>query len=236
MRLLFMHLGLGYSLRETAARGRAGNLADVSDVALLKRLRNASTFFRQLCLLLLQEQEKQPPAFLMSGLPVRLVDATHVKEPGKTGSIWRMHIAMNLTNLECDYFDVTPAKGQENGETLIRIPIQPGECLMGDRAYGTVAGLAYVSNYGGFSIARIASNFPIEDANGKRVSLLEYMRTLKKPGDCKEWSVHLRHNGQVIPGRLCAIHKSQEAVDKAARKVVNRGKRKQQNVASETVE
>ncbi|MEO5379165.1 MAG: transposase, partial [Magnetococcus sp. DMHC-6] len=39
-----------------------------------------------------------------------------------------------------------------------------------------------------------------------------------------------------IPGRLCAIHKSQEAVDKAARKVVNRGKRKQQNVASETVE
>ncbi|MEO5378069.1 MAG: hypothetical protein H7832_09865 [Magnetococcus sp. DMHC-6] len=68
LRRLFMHLGLGYSLRETAARGRAGNLADVSDVALLKRLRNASTFFRQICLLLLQEQEKQPPAFLMRGL------------------------------------------------------------------------------------------------------------------------------------------------------------------------
>ena len=39
LRVLLIHLADGCSLRETAARARAGDLADVSDVALLKRLR-----------------------------------------------------------------------------------------------------------------------------------------------------------------------------------------------------
>ncbi|MBF0308972.1 MAG: IS4 family transposase [Magnetococcales bacterium] len=236
LQLLFMHLGLGYSLRETAARGQIGNLADVSDVALLKRLRKAGNYFRQLCLALLREQQRQPPDFMTGELPVRLVDATHVKEPGKTGSSWRMHVAIRLSDLECDYFEVTPATGKGTGETFTRIPIQPGECIMGDRAYGRVAGLAYVQNCGGFSVARIASNFPMEDAQGKRIELLDYMRTLKKPGDCKEWPVFIRHEGQVIPDRLCAVYKSQDAVDRASRKVVGRSKRKRQKLSPDTIE
>ena len=39
LRVLLMHLVDGCSLRETAARAQAGGLAQVSDVALLKRLR-----------------------------------------------------------------------------------------------------------------------------------------------------------------------------------------------------
>lgn len=39
LRVLLIHLADGCSLRETVVRARAGNLADVSDVALLKRLR-----------------------------------------------------------------------------------------------------------------------------------------------------------------------------------------------------
>jgi hypothetical protein len=46
LRVLLIHLADGCSLRETAVRARAGRLADVSDVALLKRLRGSGEWFR----------------------------------------------------------------------------------------------------------------------------------------------------------------------------------------------
>ena len=45
LRVLLIHLADGCSLRETAARARAGQLADVSDVALLGRLRGSGEWF-----------------------------------------------------------------------------------------------------------------------------------------------------------------------------------------------
>ncbi len=41
LRTLLIHLGCGHSLRETVVRARQANLADLSDVALLKRLRKS---------------------------------------------------------------------------------------------------------------------------------------------------------------------------------------------------
>jgi len=43
LRVLLMHVGCGYSLRETAVRAKAAGLAEVSDVTLLNRLRQAET-------------------------------------------------------------------------------------------------------------------------------------------------------------------------------------------------
>jgi len=45
LRVLLIHLADGCSLRETVVRARAGNLADISDVALLKRLRGCGAWF-----------------------------------------------------------------------------------------------------------------------------------------------------------------------------------------------
>ena len=41
LRTLLIHLGCGHSLRETVVRARQAHLADLSDVALLKRLRKS---------------------------------------------------------------------------------------------------------------------------------------------------------------------------------------------------
>ena len=49
LRTLLLHVGLGYSLRETVVRARFANWADVSDVALLKRMRNSKQWLRLLC-------------------------------------------------------------------------------------------------------------------------------------------------------------------------------------------
>ena len=49
LRTLLLHLGCGHSLRETAVRARQAQLADLSDVALLKRLKKSSEWLRALC-------------------------------------------------------------------------------------------------------------------------------------------------------------------------------------------
>ena len=46
LRILLIHLAEGCSLRETAVRARQGGLADVSDVAIMDRLRQSEEWFR----------------------------------------------------------------------------------------------------------------------------------------------------------------------------------------------
>jgi len=82
MRTLVLHVARGYSLRETVVRARLARLAQVSDVALLKRFRSAEEWFRTLCVGLLQEQGIEMPQAYPQ-LPLRLVDSTTIKEPAR---------------------------------------------------------------------------------------------------------------------------------------------------------
>jgi hypothetical protein len=47
LRVLLIHLGCGFSMRETVVRARQAELADLSDVALLKRLRKSKEWLYQ---------------------------------------------------------------------------------------------------------------------------------------------------------------------------------------------
>jgi hypothetical protein len=56
-----MHLGCGFSLRETIVRAKNAQLADLSDVAFLKRLRKSRVWPRQLCCSLFAERALSSP-------------------------------------------------------------------------------------------------------------------------------------------------------------------------------
>jgi hypothetical protein len=121
LRTLLLHVGRGYSLRETTVQAKLANWADVSDVALLKRLRNSEGWLRSLCIGLLRENG-------VSGLegtltPMRIFDGTIVREPGKTGSQWRILYSLRLPSLICDFFELTAASGEatENRLTVFRL-------------------------------------------------------------------------------------------------------------------
>jgi hypothetical protein len=49
LRTLLIHLGCGHSLRETVVRAKQANLADLSDVALLKRLKKSKDWLYVMC-------------------------------------------------------------------------------------------------------------------------------------------------------------------------------------------
>ena len=101
LRVLPLHLGCGHSLRETAVRARKAGLAQLSDVALLKRLRKSSDWLHGLCVALFRERGLARA--VGPGWRVRAFDATTVREPGRTGSLWRVHYSLCLSSLRCDF-------------------------------------------------------------------------------------------------------------------------------------
>lgn len=75
------------------------------------------------------------PKEFSAGVNMRLIDGSVVKEPGKTGSQWRIHYSLSLPTLECDYFKLTSTKGDGNGERLDHYNISLNDCLICDRGY-----------------------------------------------------------------------------------------------------
>jgi hypothetical protein len=90
LRTLVLHVARGYSLRETVVHARLAQLAWVCEVAVVKRFRSAEEGVRTLYVALLQAQGIELPQ-APPQLRLRLVDSTTIKEPGKTGSLWRVH-------------------------------------------------------------------------------------------------------------------------------------------------
>ena len=72
----------------------------------------------------------------------RAVDVTTVSGPGSTGTDWRVHYSVNVTNLQCDFLQLTDV----GGETLRRVPVRRGDIILGDRAYATPVSVAHVHN------------------------------------------------------------------------------------------
>lgn len=224
-RTLLLHVGCGWSLRETAVQAKLAGIADVSDVTLLNRLRQAEDWLRQLCQQLWKDNGVSlEPA--LQGRPVRLVDATVVKEPGKTGGQWRIHYSMRLPSLECDQFDITPVQGKNTGEKLGRFALQAGELVLADAGYSNPPGVAAVVRQGADVCVRLnRRSLPLVDEKGRDFPLLKKVKTLRRAGKPAEWLVWVRSGEHIIAGRLCGIRKSENSVRRAQRRLM----RKQQD-------
>lgn len=142
LRVMLIHLADGCSLRETAARASIAGLAEVSDVALLKRLRSCARWFEWIA------QSLRAAPGLSSAAPLahsalgaralKLVDGSVVSEPGATGSKWRLHYAISLPQLQCQQVHLGPS---DEGETLKRFEVHAGDVFMADRGYAHPAEL-----------------------------------------------------------------------------------------------
>lgn len=232
LRTLLIHLACGYSLRETALRAREAKLANLSDVALLKRLRKSEQWLYELCRQLFEESrtESQDAGF---NRRIRLVDATHVSEPGKTGGKWRIHYSLSWPSLQCDYFRLSSLSGSGAGETLSPIPVQAGDCLLADRGYSSARGIHEVVSQGADVIVRLNPRaIRVLDPGAQLFPWVEALQSIRGPGDIKQWAVQISlRDGTLVPGRLCVIAKSQQATERACKKL--RKKAYEQRIALE---
>ena len=238
MRTLLLHIAQGYSLRETVVKARLANIANVSDVALLKRLRFAEEWFRALCQSLLKERCYCDNDLQRSTrICMKLVDATEVKEPGKTGSLWRIHYSLILPNLRCNYFKLTAAEGKGTGETFKHFPINKGDCIIGDRGYSNPPGIDYIAKRGGYALVRVnTGSLKLYTTEENRFDLITEIQKLETTGQICEWEVKIKGEASFICGRLCAIRKSKEAIKQALKKLKRKAQKEQKQLALETIE
>jgi len=232
LRVMLIHLAEGCGLRDTAARAALAGIAQVSDVALLKRLRSCGPWFEWMAQRLREAPELhaaqlgQSPAGLLAGRQLRVVDGSVVREPGLTGSQWRLHYAIALPSLHCQEVHLGSC---DEGETLKRFEVHGGDIFLADRGYAHPGGIAHVREHGGDVIVRMnLVTLPLlHPASGEPLDVLQQVRTLAV-GQAGSWPACLKvkaerggRRAQQIAGRLCAVRKS-EAAAAAGRNRVRR--------------
>ena len=203
LRVLLIHLAEGCSLRETAVRARQGGLVDLTDVAIMDRLRCAGEWFRWMnSEMMTQWVARQPSAVFGDRWNVRVIDGTQVNEPGPTGSSWRVHYSVALPSLRCCDLQLSHSEGKGNGETFCRFAVRRGDLFMADRGYGLPQGIAHVVDGGGDVLVRFGwKTLPLWRAPNRRFNLFAHLRALRgtKLGD---WPVFVKNEERIISGRV----------------------------------
>lgn len=238
LRTLLLHVGCGHSLRETVVRARQADLAQLSDVALLKRLRKCEGWLHSLCSELFAERG-------IGGFPdmagrygkIRITDGSQVKEPGKTGSLWRIHYCLELPSLRCDFFELTPAKGAGTGESLTRLKISPGDHVLADRGYSNAKGFRHIATAGGDLTVRLCpGNVRLSDPDGADFPLDQLLAGVGGADHVAQWPVSVAdgRDGNSVAGRLCVLRKSRAATELARKKLRRRAQKSGETIREET--
>jgi hypothetical protein len=136
---------------------------------------------------------------------VLLLDGSEDARSGRERLCFMLHYRMNLFTLEAREFAIT---GEETGEKLANFTkLGPQDIVVGDRAYGTLAGLAHLKKYGADYVIRMRGRAfnPYDEKGGKIGLMMEFSGLMPwKHGEITAWRVI---NGKKEPVRICAVRK-----------------------------
>jgi len=236
LRLALIYAMAG-GLRVTAARAATQGITDISDVALLKRLCEAAKWLSGLPAKLLAATGQVDVEKCRISRRIRCVDATCVSRPGSVGTDYRVHVGFSLAESRIDYVEITDAKG---GETLKRIPVEPGDILIGDRGYSHANGISEAVIAGADVIIRLNwSSLPLMELEGAPFDLFTNLRKLPV-GAIGEWSVSTvakpKEKVQAVQMRVIAVGKSEQSAEAARRKLRAEARKKGKTLSAITLE
>ena len=215
LRLLLAYCLGDQGLRSTAAWASAIGLADISNVAVLYRLRQSGDWLAALVGRALAAGAPRTSR----GRVIRLIDATAVPQAGTTARqgnhLWRIHSAFDLPAERFGWFELTDHKG---GERLDRIPVEKGEIRIADRAYLQPERIAAVLAAGGDVVLRAGwKSAGWRDAVGAPFDLIAAFRRNAERGLIDQPIWLRRRHGPALCLRLVAVRKSAQAAQAARR-------------------
>jgi len=217
------------SLRMTSAWARSTGLAQLSDVALLKRLRHSPPFLRAIVSSLL-------PKVSVPGSSLRLValDATTVSRRRSSGTDFRVHVSYDLSRGQVCGIDLTDASG---GERLTRGAVGPGDLVVGDRGYQGRSPLEEVHARGAEVVIRFhPSSLPMESPDGDRPDWLELAEGLDvgQVLDAPVRTVAAR-TAPSVEGRVIVLRKAAEEAEKDLKRLRKRAKEDRREVGAQAM-
>ena len=201
LRLVLLYAVCGWPLVLVCIWATLHEVADLSPVALRKRLQGCHMWLSHLVAAWLLERPQQ----VGRARYVRLVDATCANRPGTTGSDLRLHLDVDLATGSVDGIETTDAS---QGETLVRHPTHPGCISVADCGYAHRRGLGAVAVAGGAYVVRLNwQNLPLCDASGERLDLLAFLRGVPAT-EPAEMAVLLATPDGTFAGRVVACRLS----------------------------
>jgi len=235
LRTLLMYLSYDNSLVATSTHASISGIAQCSDVALLKRLRNSADFFEWLNNKLLAKRGLDyAPLTTFRNYNVYAVDASVVSEPGSTGTDWRLHYSLELATLKCHQFKVTR---QNIGETFLNFTVNKNDLFLGDRAYGRYKSMMYLKQNGADFVVRYMNKaFSMEQEDGKQFEMYDKVKNIKI-GEVVEFKAYVyAGNAEKLPVRFCIIKKGTAEAEKSIAKAKKEMSKKQRKVNPKTLE
>jgi hypothetical protein len=220
-------------LRLTAAWATSMGLVNISNVALLYRLRQCGDW---LAMLVGHALAGAAPK-ASHGRLIRVIDATTVPKKGpqarKQNELWRIHSAFDLPDERFGHFELSD---QQEGETLDRIPVVKGEIRLGDRAYLQPDRMAKVVAAGADVVIRAGwKSARWVDAAGNTIDLVGELRDAT--ADLLDRPIWIkRKGGSLLPLRLVAVRKPQQAAAEARRKARREAQRGGHTVSKQTLD
>lgn len=223
-----LRLALAYgpgamSLRSAAAWAGVNDVASLSDVALLKRLRGAADWLGDIAGALLQNACAKSAA--PTGRRLRIVDGSSISRPGSAGTDWRLHATYEPALARFTHLEISDVRG---GESFLRVPLRQGDIVVGDRAYARAPSLEKVAAAGADFIVRTGwTSIRLSTPDGQRVDWNAIYGPMQ-PGEVCEMNVLVEHSGRKgqgkppLPTRLIVKRKDEKATQKA-QKAARRG-------------
>ena len=143
LRLVLIYAINDWAMRLAAAWAALSSIGYLSDVAVLKRLRNSTVWLGKLLGMILQKRLTGLQS--LPGVRMRVVDATTISGPGSPGTDWRIHLSFDLGNFRLDGVEVSEQYG---GESLARFAARENEIWIADAGYAFASGMAAVLDKG----------------------------------------------------------------------------------------
>jgi hypothetical protein len=220
-------------LRSTAAWATSIGLVDISNVALLYRLRQCGDWFALLVGNVLGAAAPQ----VAQGRLIRIIDATTVPKAGpqakKNNDLWRIHSAFDLPAERFGCFQLTD---QKEGETLDRIAPVKGEIRIADRAYVQPDRMAKVVEAGADILVRTGwKSAHWLDGDGEPVDLVGELRKAGERGRIDRAIWIRRRSGPALALRLVAVKKPAHACQVARRKARREAQREGRHIGKATL-
>jgi hypothetical protein len=216
----------GQSLRQTAAWAELQQLASLSDVGLMYRLRNAADWLGQVAGQLLAQRPAEVAGPVEGlGLRIRVVDGSVISAPGR-GRRWRLHAVYDVADERFSRLELT---GTRTAEALERAAIGPGELVMGDRVYARPDGLHEVARAGGDFLVRVGRrSLTLALADGGDFDLAAVLDESDRLGAC-DLPVQVLDGRDLerapLPARLVVLKKPPEAAAAARKKALRESQR-----------
>lgn len=170
----------GLSLRRASAWADIAQVAELSDGALMRRLRKAAPWLEALVQAVLASRISLPGG-LDQGRLIRVMDGSTFAVVGASRPCWRIHASFDLA---AGRFDGLKLTGAQEGEHLDQLAVIPGEIRIGDRGFARAEGLRHMIAGDGDYLIRMGSrSLKLEDADGKALDLMDIFAAAELHGD-----------------------------------------------------